>query len=522
LDVTILPISESTTTARKNGSQGIAGKCILMHVRWTGGLAMNQGLNSDFGKYPYLEDFSSIVERHEEAPPVRVKFRYDHPGVWQAAESMRKSVAAVTELLVQTAVEETRARFLADASLRLFTAADEEATLATLSQLFVPMLADGAIIFSMRGDTLQCRSVAHVDSAKESFVLALGSTFVNDAGNHIDWLEQVCRKGRPVGLSGQTLMDALARLSNDPQVLAAISVLEMGWMDGLPLVAQNRVLGAAFLFGASSRQELEVAGGELRQSLAHRAGLAVGNAQLHESARYSIRAREHLMAVASHDLRNSLSLAMMSLSALEMPLDGSSNLPPASRIALVRKGLGRMQRLVDDLLDFASIEAGQLSLSCSEQTARALMDEALETCSEAAARKGIRLAGQPPDGPCPLECDSFRILQVISNLIGNALKFTKAGGSVTVAAFDRGDNVEFSVTDTGCGITPTDLPHVFEAYRRAPRAASGGMGLGLSICKGIIESHGGKIWVDSRLGSGTTFSFCLPKHSPAHAKSDGG
>lgn len=482
---------------------------------------MNHGLNSDFVGYPYLEEFSSTADhRDDAAPKVWVKFRYDHPGVWQATENMRKSVAIVTDMLVRTALEESRSRFLADASLRLFASPDEDSTLATLSRLLVPALADGACILSSRNAVLQCRFVAHADPMKERCVRVLGAGLCADGGKRADWVDHVLRRGRSIELSGQTLADALAFGSHDSDVSAAIAGLDMRWLDGLPLVSHNRVLGAVFLFGTPLRQELDGSGKALLQALAHRASMAVGNAQLHENAQHSIRAREHLMAVASHDLRNSLSLALMSLSALEVPLDGSSALPPASRVALLRKGLGRMQRLLDDLLDFASIETGQLSLSICEQSVAALVDEAIETFREAAMHKGIQLARQTPDGSTMIECDSFRILQVLSNLIGNALKFTPSGGTVTVAAVDREGDIEFSVADTGCGIASCDLPRVFEAYYRAPRAGNGGMGLGLSISKGIVESHGGKAWVESQLGEGTTFYFRLPKHLPAPTQND--
>lgn len=486
------------------------------------GLTMNHGLDADFDKYPYFDEFCSIVDHRDETPPtMRVKFRYDHPGAWQATENMRKSVAVVADMFVRTALEETRCRFLADASLRLFAAPDEDAVLATLCRLLVPTLADGACIVSIRAPSLHCRWVAHADPLKERFVRALGAGLSGEVGKRADWIEQVVRRGRSIELVGQTLTDAFSLISDDFEVSAAISALDIRWLDGLPLTIHNRVLGAAFLFGAPLRQELDVSGKEILQALGHRASLAVENAQFRESARHSIRAREHLMAVASHDLRNSLSLALLSLSSLDIPLDGSSGLSKAARVALLRKGLGRMQRLLDDLLDFASIEAGRLSLSICDAAVSSLVDEAIETFREAAAQKGIELGHRSPDGACSIECDSFRILQVMSNLIGNALKFTPAGGTVTVAAVDRGDDVEFSVADTGCGIASSDLPRVFEAYHRASRSNSGGMGLGLSISKGIIESHGGRVWVESRPGEGTTFYFCLPKHSPVHAKSDG-
>lgn len=489
---------------------------MLMHVRWAGGQTMNHGLKSDFGKYVSMDDFSSVVDQRDQPPlTMRVIIRDGQPGVWQVSENLRKSVEAATDLLMRSALEETRARFLAEASLRLWAATDEEATFATLARLFVPVLADGACVFSLQGDDVQCRAVAHSDAVKERFILALSEALESDDETRADWIEQVFRRGRCIELSGQTLPHTLAYLANDPQVATALSGLELRWLEAWPLVSQQRVIGAIFLFGSTLRHEFDMAGGEMLQSLAHCASLAVENAQNHEHDKQKIRARERLMAVAAHDLRNSLSLALMSLSSLDQIGDGSPTLSTKARLAFLRKGLSRMQRLVDDLLDFSSMEVGHLSISWTEQqSATLLVDDTLEAFQEVAAHKGIRLAGRIPVEPCRIECDAQRILQVLSNLVGNALKFTPSGGEITIGVVDGGDDVEFFVADTGCGIAPAELPRVFEAYHRAARSRSGGVGLGLTIAKGIVESHGGQMRVESRLGEGTTFFFRLPKKAP--------
>lgn len=500
---------------------------------------MNHGLKSDFGKYVSVGDFSTVVDQHEQSPPtMRVIFRDGQPGtnnwgfgspsasvapnsrVWQVAENMRRSVEAASDLLMRTALEETRARFLADASFRLLASTDEEAIFATLSRLFVPMLADGACIFSVREDDVHYRAVAHADAAKEGFALAFAAALATDTGKRIDWMEQVFRRGRGSELSGQTVLHSLASLSTDADIALALKALDIHWLEAWPLVAQHRVLGAILLFGGTSRHEFGVAGEDMLQSLADCASLAVDNVQMLEHARKSIRAREWLMAVAAHDLRNSLSLALMSLSA-EQVVDGSSVLSPASRVTFLRKGLSRMQRLVDDLLDFSSVEGGHLSISSNEQSVALLVDEALEAFREAAAQKGVRLVGRTPADAGLIECDAQRIQQVLSNLLGNALKFTPAGGEIAVAAVDCADEVEFSVADTGCGIAPAELPRIFDAYHRAARSRSGGVGLGLTIARGIVESHGGTMRVESRLGEGTTFFFRLPRRAAARSKSDG-
>ena len=119
----------------------------------------------------------------------------------------------------------------------------------------------------------------------------------------------------------------------------------------------------------------------------------------------------------------------------------------------------------------------------------------------------------PPDLP-RIWADRDRLVRVFENLIGNSIKFTKPGGRVTLGATVRGGEVPFSVADTGCGIAATNLPHVFDWFWQAPGGKGGGVGLGLPIVKGIVESHGGRVWVQSTLGQGTTFFFTIPTEAP--------
>jgi signal transduction histidine kinase len=487
---------------------------------------MSQGLKADNGTYVAAGDSGAVTDRIEVSPPmVRVAFRSDpkphmfNQGIWQAAENMRKSVDAFTDLLVRTSVEKTRARFLVEANGHLWSSPDEETMYSTLSNLFVPMLADGVCIFSAHDGSLQRRALAHEDPKKEALVMEFAEGLIALAAKRVEWLEPILTNGRSCELSGQTLTHMLTHSSASP-VSEALLSLDIRWLEAWPLVSKRRVIGAIFLFGTTLRTELDVGSQELLQSLTHCAGLALANARDHERSRQAICARESLMAMAAHDLRNSLSLAMMSLSTAE----GLGELPngslAVSRMVLLRRGLERMLRLVDDLLDYSCLETGHLSLVATSHSVATLVEEVVETFHDAAAQKNIRLAGRPLVDGCQIVCDGFRLLQVLSNLVGNALKFTPNGGEVVLEATDGGGEIEFSVADTGCGISPADLPHVFEAYRRTSRVRSGGVGLGLSIAKGIVQSHGGRIWVESHLGEGTTFFFRVPKQGPPSLSSE--
>jgi signal transduction histidine kinase len=146
-----------------------------------------------------------------------------------------------------------------------------------------------------------------------------------------------------------------------------------------------------------------------------------------------------------------------------------------------------------------------------------LLDEVLETARAAASKLDLRLrvdvAEQLPD----LFADRDRLLQVLDNLIGNAIKFTAPGGNIVVGAAPRASEVLFRITDTGAGIPQEQLAHLFDRFWQAEKADRRGAGLGLPIVKGIIEAHGGRIWVESQIGRGTTFYFTVPIASPAEA-----
>ena len=167
-----------------------------------------------------------------------------------------------------------------------------------------------------------------------------------------------------------------------------------------------------------------------------------------------------------------------------------------------------MKAMIDDLLDLASIEAHRFTLHLKSVESRELVEEALLAASPLAEAKRITLAVELIDAP-RLEADPERIFRVLSNLLGNAIKFTPEGGTIIVRAERRGDDLSIAVADTGPGIAADQLPHVFERYWKAPSTSQLGSGLGLYIANGIVEAHSGKIWAQSSAG-GARFTFLLP------------
>ena len=227
----------------------------------------------------------------------------------------------------------------------------------------------------------------------------------------------------------------------------------------------------------------------------------------YEEARQAVEAREQVLKIVSHDLRNPLHTIAMST---ELLLEGGGPEEQRKRqIAIVRRAGERMNRLVKDLLDVAKLESGRLSIQPRPTAVAPILSEALDMLRPLASDKSLSLEAEVADGlPC-VEADAGRIIQLLSNLVGNAVKFTPAGGRVVMRARGAGSLVELSVADTGPGIPADQLPHIFGRFWQADPSDRRGIGLGLAISKAIVEAHGGRIWAESRLGEGTTFHFTL-------------
>jgi signal transduction histidine kinase len=214
-----------------------------------------------------------------------------------------------------------------------------------------------------------------------------------------------------------------------------------------------------------------------------------------------------LLGMVAHDLRSPLFIIAMSAQAIAESTAEASTREDAEE---VRRAASRMERLLLDLLDVARIESQTLLINPAQVDIGAFVNEVSRSYRPLFVARAITF---DVEGPTPAVVGSFdhdRIVQVFSNLLGNALKFTPAGGTVRLRAERRGSDVEFILCDTGLGIHPDALPNVFKRFWQIDTDARRGLGLGLYICEKVIEVHGGRIWVESELGKGTTFHFTLP------------
>ena len=230
----------------------------------------------------------------------------------------------------------------------------------------------------------------------------------------------------------------------------------------------------------------------------------------HESARNMVVTRDQFLAIVSHDLRTPLSVVVVNAAMIaeRLPKDGASDL--ARAIARVQRAADQMDRMVSDLLDATRFEHGQFRLSPRTADIVAVLKESAAQFEELARGQGVTLRVDAPAKPIEARFDRDRIVQVLSNLLRNALQFTPSGGEITLRAVAQIHACRIDVRDTGVGISASDLGRIFNLFQQTDGAHPRGLGLGLYISRAVVEAHGGKIWVDSEPGKGSTFSFTLP------------
>jgi light-regulated signal transduction histidine kinase (bacteriophytochrome) len=231
-------------------------------------------------------------------------------------------------------------------------------------------------------------------------------------------------------------------------------------------------------------------------------------------AQRAVQLRDDLVAVVSHDLRSPLGVVQLQSTLLLRAAAGLQKIEASQNIYAaaerMQRAAERMATLIRDLLDVAKIEAGRFQLQIRAESVAEIVSENLLIMEPLATAKQISLQEEVVASGM-IRADRERVFQILSNLLGNAVKFTPSGGIVKMRVERSGDDVLFTVADTGPGIREGDAPHVFERYWHRRRGAQDGTGLGLFIAKGLVEAHGGRIWVDSSAGNGARFMFTLPQ-----------
>jgi PAS domain S-box-containing protein len=400
---------------------------------------------------------------------------------------------------------EQRQQFLAEAGEKLAQSFGSSETLNQVARLAVPTIADGCILENRVGNGFLAGAAAHVDPVIEEMLDDIGL-----AGARIPPrdhpLTQILKRPSHVLLQSNAGSRLVAASSN-PAYLKAMRAMNPESALFLPLVAREQLIGALTLFRtkrAFDRDDIDFA-----EDLARLAALALDNARLHDTVRASLRARDELVGVVSHDLRNPVAaVKMLSRMMLRGPNNGGSE--SREYIELIAQAAEQMDALIRDLLDVNRLDGGKLVISPVPVEPSVLLTDSLQTLRPLVEEKAISLDLQI-ETPLPqVMADRERIQQALSNLVGNAIKFSPTGSKIVVGARGEPDDVVISVIDRGKGIAAEHLPRVFDRYWQSSRTDRQGAGLGLAIAKGIVEAHGGRIWIESTPGEGTIASFSLP------------
>jgi PAS domain S-box-containing protein len=417
----------------------------------------------------------------------------------------------ISEDITERRRMEQQRRLLAEASVALSASLDYEQTLLAVTELATRSVADWCAVDVLEEHGHMRRlKVASADPANAALCAALEQLPANRDLPH--FARSVLETRRSFVVEHVT-PQFLASVAQGPEHQRALTATGVTSVIGVPLMILGEALGV-LLFGSSNpdraygQDDLSWA-----EPLADRSAVAIQNARLYRASVEATQRREQVLGVVAHDLRNPLSTILMQTSALER---ASPQLERRSRkpIEVIHRAATRMNQLIQDLLDVSVIEMGQLPIQRARLAGGELVVEAVEAQKMLASSSSVDLRVDVAKDVGEVWGEHDRLVQVFENLIGNAIKFTTPGGWITVGAASNDQEVVFWVADSGSGIEPSDVPHVFDRFWQATRSDRRGAGLGLPIAKGIVEAHGGHIWVESTLGQGSTFFFSIPRARP--------
>ncbi len=434
-------------------------------------------------------------------------------GAVRDGEGELRGFSNVARDLTDRMREERAQQFLAEAGQVLAGSLEYRTTLQKVAQLAIRDLADCCIVAIDAGASRHPLAVAHADAGTQEAVEHALAALPRDAAiTH--GIAQTLETGEPQ-LFPDVAQAAWFHEEADAEGLWVARDLRVRSFMCVPMIARGQAFGAIAFLSSAPERRYGARDLALAEELARRGALAIENARLFEQAQRAIQMREEVLAIVSHDLRAPLSTILLGAEQLLKQVDEGTAV--AKTLGRAARSARRMTHMIDDLLDFSSIEAGRLTLSLRDSTPRELVREVVDMYAPIAREKGIRLAdGEAPSVDRRLICDPSRIVQVLSNLVGNAIKFTPSGGVVTLATSldTEGHTVTFRVTDDGPGIATEDVPHIFERYWQAKKRAAEGVGLGLAISKGLVVAHGGSIRVATMPGKGTSFFVTIPLLGP--------
>jgi signal transduction histidine kinase len=406
---------------------------------------------------------------------------------------------------------EENLRLLAEAGAMPTESLDLAATLQSAARLAVSGFADWCVIdLSSDEGPIERVAAAHADPDRQPLVEELKR--FPPRGDEPSGPALVLRTGQARRLA-QMSPECLETAGRDPEHQRAFAALAPCSALQVPLAARGRILGVWSFYSSSSGRHYDESDQALAEELGRRAALAIDNARLYGAAQAANLAKDHFLATLSHELRTPLTPVLAVISSLE----GDARLEARVResLAMVRRNVELEARLIDDLLDLTRISRGKLELSRRPADLCQLVEQALEICCGQDMASGrLRIVKELAAENPTVWADAPRLSQVFWNLLNNAVKFTPQGGTITVRSWFEPGEIVVQISDTGVGIRPAALGHIFNAFEQGDLSTSrrfGGLGLGLAISKAIVELHGGRLSAESEgVGRGASFTVRLP------------
>lgn len=449
---------------------------------------------------------------------------------WDRTDGLREDAESIGEAERNA----RRFEFLAEAGRVLVSSLDYDVTLNAVARLAIPTLADFCTVFVVEeGRETRRVALAHRDPAVEARLREL-LAIQPGPRNPRSLSYQVLQTGRPVVLREITFDLVDEMYGRVPELAGYLRSLLPRSAMSLPLRVREEVLGAVNFAVSTPRPAYGPEDVALGRELAQLAALAIEHARLYEAERRAVRVRDEVLSVVSHDLRTPLNAISVSESVLRALSDrgedaagqgagagGSVGEPSHTvrrHLAVIRRSVQRMNRMIDDLLDAARLDADSFSLQRGPVDLGAVIGRALDLLESQAAAGSLGLEWTGDRELPTVSGDGDRIAQVITNLVGNAIKFTDPGGSIELRTELGPEEVRVSVADSGAGIPADRLERLFERFwsqtDEGEEGRPDGTGLGLWIARGVVEAHGGRIWAESEPGVGSRFSFTLPLVRP--------
>jgi PAS domain S-box-containing protein len=400
-----------------------------------------------------------------------------------------------------------RAAFLAEASAVL-SSLDYERNLQRVAELAVPRLSDWCAVDMLNGDRIERLAVAHSDAAGRANASELYARFPPSL--EARGVGLVIRSGRPQ-LHSDITEEMLLASGRDPEFVRLAVQLRLQSVMLVPLTAGRRTFGAITFASTRDGRRFTAADLEFAMELARRAALAIENARLFQEAREANRLKDEFLATLSHELRTPLNVIVGRVKRLRDDPAG----PDVARTAeTIDRNAQALTRLVEDLLDVSRFTQGQVQLQLQPLDWRQIVQNVVTSLEPTARAKGVRLSASLGTEAMLVLGDATRLQQVAWNLVTNAIKYTSQDGQIVVSLGLQEGQFAMAVADTGIGISPSFLPHVFDPFRQeesSPARHRGGLGLGLSIVKRMVELHGGRVSVASDgPGRGARFDVRLP------------